>query len=71
MEKYETIRAVGDGAYGSVSKARNKLTNEIVAIKHMKSQCASWEEAMNLREVKVLRRLNHHNIVKLKEVIRN
>ncbi len=71
MDKYETIRTVGDGSYGSVSKARNKFNNEIVAIKRMKAQCASWDEAMNLREVKVLRRLNHHNIVKLKEVIRN
>ena len=70
MEKYETIKAVGDGTFGSVTKARNKTTNEIVAIKRMKAQFASWDEAMKLREVKSLRKLNHHNIVKLKEVIR-
>ncbi|PRQ56156.1 putative protein-serine/threonine kinase CMGC-RCK family [Rosa chinensis] len=29
-----------------------------------------WEECISLREVKSLRRMNHPNIVKLKEVIR-
>ena len=70
MEKYETIKAVGDGSFGTVTKARNKLSNEIVAIKRMKAKFNSWDEAMKLREVKSLRKLNHHNIVKLKEVIR-
>ena len=37
MEKYETIKALGEGTFGSVTKARNKNTNEIVAIKRMKA----------------------------------
>lgn len=41
-----------------------------VAIKKMKRKFYSWEECMNLREVKSLRKLNHPNVVKLKEVIR-
>jgi serine/threonine protein kinase len=41
-----------------------------VAIKKMKRKFYSWEECMNLREVKSLRKLNHPSIVKLKEVIR-
>jgi hypothetical protein len=36
----------------------------------MKRKFYSWEECMNLREVKSLRKLNHPNVVKLKEVIR-
>uniref|UniRef100_A0A453QGY2 Protein kinase domain-containing protein n=1 Tax=Aegilops tauschii subsp. strangulata TaxID=200361 RepID=A0A453QGY2_AEGTS len=36
----------------------------------MKKKYFSWEECINLREVKSLRRMNHPNIVKLKEVIR-
>ena len=62
---------MGEGTFGVVSKGRNKTTNEIVAIKVMKKKFYSWDEAMQLREVKSLRRLNHHNIVKLKEVIRD
>lgn len=41
-----------------------------VAIKKMKRKFYSWEECMNLREVKSLRKLNHPGVVKLKEVIR-
>lgn len=41
-----------------------------VAIKKMKKKFYSWQECMNLREVKSLRKLNHPFIVKLKEVIR-
>lgn len=36
----------------------------------MKKKFYSWEEAMSLREVKSLKKLNHPNIIKLKEVIR-
>jgi hypothetical protein len=36
------------------------------AIKKMKRKFYSWEECMNLREVKSLRKLNHPSIVKLK-----
>jgi hypothetical protein len=36
----------------------------------MKRKFYSWDECMNLREVKSLRKLNHPYVVKLKEVIR-
>ncbi|KRZ70011.1 Serine/threonine-protein kinase MAK [Trichinella papuae] len=36
----------------------------------MKKKYYSWEEAMGLREVKSLKKMNHINVVKLKEVIR-
>lgn len=36
----------------------------------MKRKFYSWQECMDLREVKSLRKLNHPFIVKLKEVIR-
>jgi len=47
------MRQLGDGTYGSVWKAINNDTNEVVAIKKMKRKFYSWEECMNLREVKV------------------
>eukprot|EP00262_Sarcandra_glabra_P003058 TRINITY_DN1350_c0_g1_i1.p1 TRINITY_DN1350_c0_g1~~TRINITY_DN1350_c0_g1_i1.p1 ORF type:complete len:454 (-),score=69.30 TRINITY_DN1350_c0_g1_i1:192-1553(-) len=70
MDRYKMIKEVGDGTFGSVWRAINKQTGEVVAIKKMKRKYYSWEECMNLREVKSLRRMNHPNIVKLKEVIR-
>ncbi len=69
MDWYKIIKTVGDGTYGSVVKAVNKKTGEVVAIKKMKKKFYSWEECMALREIKSLRKLNHANIVKLKEVI--
>ena len=51
-------------------QAVDKKTGEVVAIKKMKKKFYSWEECMALREIKSLRKLNHSQIVKLKEVIR-
>ncbi|XP_020093819.1 cyclin-dependent kinase F-4 isoform X1 [Ananas comosus] len=70
MDRYKVIKEVGDGTFGSVWRAINKQTGEVVAIKKMKRKYFSWEECVNLREVKSLRRMNHPNIVKLKEIIR-
>ncbi|KAM7490912.1 hypothetical protein LguiA_033833 [Lonicera macranthoides] len=70
MERYKIIKEVGNGTFGSVWRALNKQTGEIVAIKKMKRKYYSWEECINLREVKSLRKMSHPNIVKLKEVIR-
>lgn len=36
----------------------------------MKRKCASWDEAMQMREVKSLRKLCHPNVIKLREVLR-
>ncbi|PIA35925.1 hypothetical protein AQUCO_03400071v1 [Aquilegia coerulea] len=70
MERYKLIKELGDGTCGCVYKALNRDTNEIVAIKKMKRKFFFWEECVNLREVKSLCKLNHPNIVKLKEVVR-
>ncbi|XP_038700170.1 cyclin-dependent kinase F-4-like isoform X3 [Tripterygium wilfordii] len=70
MERYKLIKEVGDGTFGCVWRALNKQSGEVVAIKKMKKKFYSWEECVNLREVKSLRKMNNPNIVKLKEVIR-
>nr|XP_043902816.1 serine/threonine-protein kinase MAK isoform X7 [Solea senegalensis] len=70
MNRYTTLRQLGDGTYGSVQMGRSNESGELVAIKRMKRKFYSWEECMNLREVKSLKKLNHANVVKLKEVIR-
>ncbi|XP_039982250.1 serine/threonine-protein kinase MAK isoform X2 [Xiphias gladius] len=70
MNRYITLNRLGDGTYGSVLMGRSNESGELVAIKRMKRKFYSWEECMNLREVKSLKKLNHANVVKLKEVIR-
>ena len=59
MDKYKIVKTVGDGTYGQVAKGINKQNGESVAIKKMKKKFYSWEEAMSLREIKALRKLNH------------
>lgn len=71
MNRYEPMERLGDGSFGEVMKARNLKTQEIVAIKKMKTLFPTWEECLQLRELKSLRVLRHENIVQLKEVIRD
>ena len=70
MDNYKIIRNIGDGGFGCVTQAIIKSTGEIVAIKKLKQKFYSWEECLDLREIIVLRKVIHPNIVKLKEAVR-
>jgi MAK-like kinase len=71
MEKYETIDTLGEGTFATVTKAKDLKTDEIVAIKKLKKKYTSWQECLDLREVKSLNKLKQSdNIIKLKEMIR-
>ena len=70
LKRYKILSLIGDGTYGLVYMATNVETREKVAIKAMKRKYHSWDEVMDLREVKSLKKLHHPNVVKLKEVIR-
>ncbi|CAF2104949.1 unnamed protein product [Rotaria magnacalcarata] len=71
MEKYKIQKQLGDGTYGSVLLAHLKDSpQEKFAVKRMKKKYYSWQECMDLREIKALQKIRHANVVKLKEVIR-
>jgi len=59
------IEQLGVGGFGSVVKAKNKIDQRIYAIKTipMRSGNRSEEESI-LREVNLLSRMHHHNIVR-------
>ena len=48
----------------------NIENQEIVAIKKVKEEFNNWDRCMKLTEIKALKKLNHPNIIKLKEVIK-
>lgn len=52
MQRYRVTSQLGDGTYGSVFKATNRQTGEVVAIKRMKRKFYSWDECLALREVR-------------------
>ena len=70
MNRYTVHKELGNGTFGTVFHAVSHTTNEVVAIKKMKQRFNTWEECLQLREIISLRRLQHPNIIKLKEVIR-
>ena len=47
MDKYSTVKIIGDGTYGSVIKAMNRRTGEIVAIKKMKKKYFNWNSCID------------------------
>jgi protein kinase len=70
MRHYEEISVLGDGAYGTVTKALDKETGELVAIKKMKHRFSSFEECLQLKEVKSLRKIKNENVMKMLSVFR-
>jgi protein kinase len=70
MRRYEEIELLGDGAFGTVTKCRDRETGEIVAIKEMKRRYGSFDECLQLKEVRSLRKIKHENVVRLTQVFR-
>ncbi|XP_044496729.1 CBL-interacting serine/threonine-protein kinase 11 [Mangifera indica] len=69
--KYDLGRLLGCGAFAKVYHARNVRTGQSVAIKVInKKKLSNSSLASNIkREISIMRRLNHPNIVKLYEVL--
>jgi len=66
--KYVPIKPIGKGAYGVVCSAKDSTTGEKVAIKKISNAFDNVTDARRtLREIKLLRRLQHENIVLLKD----
>ncbi|KAL6569549.1 Mitogen-activated protein kinase 11 [Orobanche minor] len=69
--KYIPIRPVGRGAYGIVCAAVNSETREEVAIKKIGNAFDNRIDAKRtLREIKLLRHMDHDNVVAIKDIIR-
>jgi serine/threonine protein kinase len=70
LSRYPTVAVLGQGAYGKVYKARDTQTGQFIA---MKKTLHNFERegvpTTVLREICLLRELNHENIVSLKDIV--
>ena len=63
--QYEKIEKIGEGTYGVVYKALDKLTNKTIALK--KIPLENLDEGVPstaIREISLLKEMNHENIVR-------
>src|SRR5665213_191332 len=74
LGKYELLEVIGDGAEGRVYKAvcnadtvPGVARGELVAVKRLKSTGHEKESQQFLRQIKILSKLNHPNIVRHKD----
>ncbi|ORY39762.1 Pkinase-domain-containing protein [Neocallimastix californiae] len=71
MENYEKICPIGEGTYGLVLKCRNKNTGQIVAIKKFKEKDDDIQiQKTAIKEVKILKKIKHDNIVQLFDIFK-
>lgn len=70
MDRYQKIEKLGEGTYGIVYKAQNKETGAVVALKRIRLD--DEDEGVPctaIREIALLKKLKHQNIVRLFDVL--
>jgi serine/threonine protein kinase len=66
---YIKLDKIGRGTYGTVYKVQDNLTKEIFAVKKVKFEDDSeGVPTAVLREVVILKKMDHQNIIKLKDI---
>ncbi|XP_013784754.1 cyclin-dependent kinase 2-like isoform X1 [Limulus polyphemus] len=70
MENFQKIEKIGEGTYGVVYKARDKETGKLVALKKIRLETESeGVPSTAIREIALLKELDHNNVVRLLDVI--
>ncbi|XP_068668477.1 cell division control protein 2 homolog [Aristolochia californica] len=70
MDQYEKVEKIGEGTYGVVYKARDRLTNETIALKKIRlEQEDEGVPSTAIREISLLKEMQHGNIVRLQDVV--
>lgn len=68
LDGYEKLQKAGQGSQGTVYKAIERQTNQIVALKEILTGDDKKVPAETIREIAILNQLSHKNIISLKEV---
>lgn len=68
--RYQKMERVGEGTYGIVYKAKDRMTGEIVALKKIRLEAEDEGiPGTAIREISLLKELQHPNIVRLHDVV--
>lgn len=62
--EFEVVGVIGQGGFGEVLKVKNKLDSRFYAIKRISMNPNSKQNKQITREIKLLSRLNHENVVR-------
>ena len=69
QERYLREEKVGEGTYGVVYKARDRLSGEVVALKKIRLEADDeGVPSTAIREISLLKALRHPNVVALKDI---
>lgn len=70
MERYQKLEKIGEGTYGIVYKAKDRLSDSIVALKRIRLEAEDEGiPSTAIREISLLKELRHPNIVRLYDVV--
>lgn len=70
VDNYQMLNMIEEGAYGLVSRAKDMVSGEFVALKKLKLGDAEYGFAdTGLREIQVLQHCRHPNIINLREIV--
>ena len=71
MERYMKLEKIGEGTYGVVYKAKDRVTGEVVALKKIRLDAEDEGiPSTAIREISLLKELQHQNIVRYVRVER-
>ena len=68
--RYNSLQYIGEGAYGMVVSALDRETNTKVAIKKISPFEHQTYCQRTLREIKILTRFSHENIIDIRDILR-
>lgn len=70
MERYKKIEKIGEGTYGVVFKALDLMTDTFIALKKIRlEQEEEGVPSTAIREISLLKELQHNNVVRLENVV--
>ncbi|KFK38426.1 hypothetical protein AALP_AA3G111700 [Arabis alpina] len=70
VDCFEKLEQIGEGTYGQVYMAKDKKTGEIVALKKIRMDNEREGFPITaIREIKILKKLHHQNVIHLKEIV--